>query len=148
MKRGVLAARRERAQAVNDLVDVIAARGRHFFRGDVAQDGRCRVGRMEVDDAGRCWWVDERSAARIYTHYTGRWRRFSHGGSLRHVVLCFRRYVTHGTAMPPVFGPWPDSFCGGDPWGYGAEAMAQIRTEAAQLGLTVAGAAVLPGGAQ
>lgn len=121
--------KQERVQAVNRLIGEIASCGRHFFRyGN-------NVARMEVDARGKVWLIDEYSGKRIYTHYAGRWRGFTHGGTLRDLVCSLRDFITSGALLHArSFGPYPDWYSGGDPWGYGAD-MVQVREAANAAGL-------------
>ena len=118
--------KRARAAEVNAFVAVIASTGRRFFaHGDT-------VARMEVDDRGRVWWVDEYNGARIYTHYRGRWRRFTHGGTMKVLVEAFRDYVCTGRKLGAGLFRSPSWACGGDVWGYG-EDMELVREASAPL---------------
>jgi hypothetical protein len=124
-----LSQRIERAQQANELLDTIAHSGRRFFYH------LTRVSRFEVDGYGRVWWLDKYRNERQFTHYSGRWRNFSQGGTLREVVERLRDYIMHGTPVPANrFGPWPDSYCNGDLWGYGDD-MEKVRSKARELGI-------------
>lgn len=125
------AARAKRLDAANEMIQVIASCGRRFFDHSVRGQG---VTRLELDERGRVWLVDGWQGARIYTHYDGRWRKFSEGGTLWYVVQCLREYVMYGTHVPArVFGPWPAVYADGDLWGYGVEAMETVRAAAIRL---------------
>ncbi|WP_237133758.1 hypothetical protein [Pseudohongiella sp. O18] len=131
MKRNTLreSLRQQRIENVNALVKVIGDCGRHFFK----YEGR--YASIEVDDRGRAWWIDQYTEKRIYMHYSGRWRGFSNGGTLRDLAKDLREYVVKGTRVPTHhFGPWPDWYCGGDPWGYGKD-METVREAARSLGV-------------
>lgn len=124
--------KQQRADLVNGLVRFIGSRGRRFFWSNDKE----RFCRMEVDDRGRIWWIDGYTGKRIYTHYDGRWRGFTNGGTLRALVCAMRDYVRTGKPINPnYFGPWQDSFCHGDLWGYGKDVMAEIRSEAISSGV-------------
>lgn len=123
----------DRLKSVNELVEVISSCGRRFFfsktKGVVAS--------VEIDQRGRVWWNDDYSGKRIYTHYPYRWRGFTHGGTLKHLVMCLRDFVCKGQTIPPyVLGPWPEHYCNGDLWGYG-EDMQIVRDAAIRLGVLV-----------
>lgn len=119
----------ERARKVTAFLAVVGDCGRHFFRHSD------RGARMEVDARGHVWFVDDYSEKRIYTHYEGRWRGFSHGGTLRDLVKALRDHIRTGEPLHPgVLGPWPTWYGGGDPWAYG-DAMAQVRQAAVDQGL-------------
>ena len=121
--------KQQRVEAVNKLIKVIADHGRGFFKtGD-------NYAKMEVDNRGRIWFIDDYTGKRIYTHYNGRWRGFSHGGTLKDLVKGFRDYISKGVthSYVPKFGPWPSHFCDGDLWGYGND-MVKVRQAAKRLG--------------
>lgn len=131
-KPATLLVRTERASRVNTLIETIGDVGRRFF-----WDRRGRRARMEVDRNGRVWFVDDFTEKRIYTHNErGRWQGFSHGGTLRHLVIWFRKFITGEAEWIPagLFGPWPQTLCEGDLWGYGKD-MQRVRDCAFELGL-------------
>lgn len=118
----------ERVEHANELIKVIASHGRNFFghKGDIAT--------LELDKNGKVWFVDEYTKCRIYTHYSRRWKGFNHGGTLRGLVEAMRDYITKGKKLtlgwiaPTRYNPE-----NGDIWGYGKEAAATVREEAAKL---------------
>jgi hypothetical protein len=121
--------RRERALAVNRFLGVIAAHGRRFFH----HNGE--VSRFEVDQRGRVWFIDSYTHARIYTHYHGRWRGFTQGGTLKSLCENFREFIMHGTQLnPKLFGPWPEWYCNANLWGYGDD-MKVVRRSARDLSI-------------
>lgn len=120
-------AKKNRLDKANELLRIIATCGQKFF----AHKGR--VSRFEFDQRGRVWFVDSYNEARIYTHYTqGRWRGFSQGGTLRDVVIRLRDFITKDQPAGATFGPWPEWYSQGDPWGYGAD-MRQVYDAAVRL---------------
>jgi hypothetical protein len=129
---------RERRDAANELIACIASCGRKFF----AHEGW--VAQMEVDPRGRVWFRDHYSRKCIYTHYDGRWRGFTGGGTLKGLVECLRNFIKQGTQIRRSFGPWPDwCCCDGDLWGYGDD-MEIVRAKARELG--IAAEEILEGG--
>lgn len=119
----------ERLAACNGLLSVIADCGRRFFRHEDA------VAQLELDRRGRVFFHDAYTRKRIYTHYRGRWRGFSNGGTLKNLVEAMRDYIVKGRPIPAcVFGPWPYHVCGGDLWGYGDD-MDHVRHAAMLLGV-------------
>jgi len=116
-----------RAETANAFIRVISEHGREFFRRGN------RVSYFTVDARGYVWFVDSYRNIPIYTHYRGRWRNFSQGGTQRNLVISLRDYIC-GRAPLPVnqLGPWPDWYSEGDPWGYG-EPMVAIRSQCAAL---------------
>jgi hypothetical protein len=122
----------DRVVHANQLIQAIAAHGRRFFYNSRTD----AYARIELDVAGRVWFVDEYRGARIYTHKPGSWNRmgFSGGGTLRDLVDRMREYIVHGTPIPR----WkivirqlgkPDE----DVWGYGKEAAEAVRAAAFAL---------------
>jgi len=123
------AARADRLARANELLQVIASCGRQFF------SYRGRVARIEQDGRMRLWFRDAYTDQLVYTHYRGRWRRFTGGGTNRDLIRDLCRFVRTGTAVPSArFGPWPAWICNGDLWGYG-EDMKQVRDAAERLGI-------------
>jgi hypothetical protein len=93
------------------------------------------VSYFDFDDLGRVWFVDAYSQARIYPHHTaGRWRGFSGGDTLCDVVIRLRDFILTGKQAGNSFGPWPEWYSQGDPWGYGAD-MQVIYLAAVRLGI-------------
>ena len=123
--------REERLGRVNELIAVIGSCGRHFFcyRGVVSW--------LEMDERGRIWFVDSWRGARIYTHYHGRWKGFTGGGTLKCLVESLQHYVIKGTLLSRRHFWWPDWVCGGDLWAYGDD-IGLVRSEAERLGLLMA----------
>lgn len=118
--------KQERAIIANAFLREIASCGRKFFRhGDL-------ISQFFVDERGRVWFEDAHSRKRIYTHYKWDWRGFCEGGTLRALVERLRDYIRTGTKPHLALGPWPEHYCGGDLWGYGAD-MQQVRDSAARL---------------
>lgn len=106
--------RQERLYKANELIRVISRTGRKFFRY------KDEVSRLELDTRGRVWFVDAYNGSRCYTHYTGKWRNFTNGGTLKDLIIALKDYIVKGTPVPAGhFGPWPDWCCDGDLWGYG-----------------------------
>ncbi len=125
----------DRLDRANQLVAVIAAHGRRFFvhHGHVAS--------FQLDKTGHIWFIDDYSKKRIYTHWTrDEWKGFSHGGTLRDLVISLRDYIASGRQLRACLGPWPKSTCDGDLWGYG-DSMAEVRKAAIALGIMPAPAA-------
>lgn len=126
----LLGRKRARAAACTALLHAIGDCGRNFFKGS---NGRAR---FEVDMRGRVWFVDDYSQQWIYTHHTrDDWRGFSHGGTLRDLVIKLRDFIATGSTIAPGhLGPWPDWICSGDLWGYGDD-MVKVRRAALELGI-------------
>lgn len=121
-----------RVELVNQFVAFVASHGRRFFRDK--ETGR--LAEIRLDDRGRAWWLDEYTQKSVYLHSKGRWRGFTHGGTLRDLVTGLRDFVCFGTPLKPSqLGPWPEWYSNADPWGYGLDDMKRVRNEAARLGL-------------
>ena len=112
-----------RLQKANALIKVIGDNGRNFFKYEET------YGYFEMDVRGRVWWFDKYTKRMIYTHYQGRWRHFSDGGTLQSLVVNLSKWIRTGEELNHSFGPWPDYICEGDLWGYG-EAMSVVRRHA------------------
>ena len=125
--------KRYREFRANKLLEEIANRGHGFFSLDDYEQS-C----FHVDLRGRVWFFDATSGKKIYTHYDGEWKGFTHGVTMRRLIKALARYITKGTILKSslYFGPWPDSLCNGDLWGYGDDNMAAIRRRARQLYIT------------
>ncbi|MCP4573272.1 MAG: hypothetical protein GY838_13035 [bacterium] len=124
--------RGERLRHVNCLVVLISALGRRFFAFGRETDF------MDMDARGRLWWNQRWNDKRLYLHGPGTILRrgFTHGGTLRELVLALREYVLSGKQLwHGALGPWrnhPDAE--GGRWGYGEE-MENIRATARVLGI-------------
>ena len=119
--------REQRVETANEFLRIISEHGRHFFRTFHRNHGRPyeEVDCFELDGRGRVWFRQRWDDSRIYTHYTGAWRGFMHGGTLRLLIRALCNYIM-GRADLPTLGPWPEWVCGGDLWGYGSE-MEKVR---------------------
>lgn len=109
------AARVERLKDVNLLIKIISSHGRRFFWNEKDQ----RLARMEMDDRGRLWWIDDYRGARVSIEkiggYEHRWQGFSHGGTLKSLVQDMRDYVKRDQ----IISSWKIA---PDCWGYSPEA--------------------------
>lgn len=120
--------KRQRLAEANRVIAAIARHGRRFFH-DQRHD---RVSRFEIDLAGRLWLRDKYTWQRVYVAYRYQWRHFSDGGTLRGIIEALADYIRTGTPIAGGhFGPWPQWYCDGDLWGYGADAMVALRAELA-----------------
>ncbi|MCU8044402.1 MULTISPECIES: hypothetical protein [unclassified Shewanella] len=118
----------ERVEHANALIKVLSEHGRKFF------EHKSALATLELDKNGKVWVVDEYTKARIYTHSSGRWGGFHHGGTLRDLVSLMRDYITKGTLIHiDWIAPTRRNPENGDIWGYGKEAAAAVRAAAAQL---------------
>lgn len=130
-KKNNRALKRLRVDQVNQVIRIIADHGRRFFFNETANRYAC----MEVDQRGKVWFIDDYSARRIFTHKTtwgGRWRGFSHGGTLRSLVEGFRDYIRTGEPMHPGY-LGPERFNDSNIWGYDIEGIRAVRQQAGAL---------------
>ena len=124
--------RQKRAAVINKLIKAIGGCGRRFFFSKRFD----RYARIEVDQRGRVWFIDDYTEKRIYTHYHYWKRGFSHGGTMKDLVNAFRDYITKGVHVPAgMLGPWPHWLAYGDLWGYGDNAMQEVRDAALSHGV-------------
>ena len=121
-------AKQDRLAKANELIETIAGCGRHFFLG------KDRTACLELDRRGRVWFVDDYTKRRIYTHYAGRWRGFSHGGTLKDFIGSLRDYVVKGRQISIFY--FVDSQPGLYPhhWGYGKD-VSILQNKAIELGI-------------
>ena len=126
-----LTLKQQRTEQVNQVIRIIGNHGRHFFLNQKANRYAC----MEVDQRGKIWFIDDFSSRRIFTHKTdwgGRWRGFSHGGTLRSLVEEFRDYIRTGEPLHPGY-LGPERFDDSNIWGYDIEGMRAVRKQAGTL---------------
>ena len=126
-----LTAKQQRTNQVNHVIRIIGNHGRRFFFNQKTNCYAC----MEVDQRGKVWFIDDYSARRIFTHNTtwgGRWRGFSHGGTLRSLVEGFRDYIRTGEPMHPGH-LGPERFNDSNIWGYDIEGIRAVRQQAGAL---------------
>ncbi|SED28282.1 hypothetical protein SAMN04490185_3173 [Pseudomonas frederiksbergensis] len=131
-KENKLALKRQRAEQVNQAIQIIADHGRRFFYSQTVN----RYASMEVDHRGKVWFIDYYSGKRVFTHETvwgGRWRGFTHGGMLKDVVKAFRDYICTGEPMHPGYLGPERSFDESNIWGYDDEGMKVVREQAGAL---------------
>ncbi|KFJ13054.1 hypothetical protein DR66_4064 [Delftia acidovorans] len=122
----------ERLGHANALIEIISRHGRRFFHN--RESGA--IARLELDARGRVWLIDEYRGARVYVAYRGRWRGFTHGGTLQNLVEALHHYILRGELLHPEYiAPSRMDPKNGDIWGYGAEAAAAVRAEAHALSL-------------
>jgi len=123
--------KRKRCEQVNQAIQIIADNGRRFFHNHAAN----RYASMEVDARGKVWFVDDYSGKRIFTHETawgGRWRGFSHGGTLKDLVKELRDYICTGKQLHPGY-LGPERFDDSNIWGYDEAGMKAVREQAGAL---------------
>lgn len=104
---------RVRLNKANLLLKCIALTGRNFFKYDD------EISFLTVDRMGHIWLYDSYSKKMIYTRYNGKWRGFSHGGTMKNLVVALTEYVKTGKKLSRSYFWFPDWVCDGDLWGYG-----------------------------
>lgn len=126
------AMRRERLEHANALIKLISSRGRRFFYNK-AHD---RTSEMWIDLGGRIWFTDDYTGKSIYTLYRGRWHAFSHGGTLRDLVIRLHDYIAYGHLLPPeIICPTYNNQEDGNIWGYPEDEAELLRQECKWLPL-------------
>lgn len=144
IKREKLKLYRSRAVLVNDLLRVIASRGRKFFsemsdRKPIDVIGR--ISCIEIDELGQIFMVQSWDGSRVLLRGRwGLWRHFNGGGTLASLVEDLVKFIRTGEHIPGHLGPWPSwlqdkrSDCNNS-WGYPNEDMEEIRSAAVRLGI-------------
>lgn len=117
-----------RAEDANQVITAISQHGRRFFYSPANKYGIASTAYFFVCPHGKVYFRDNYTDESIYTAYRGRWNMFSHGGTLKSLVEAIANYIRTGEPIERgYFGPWKDDFCGGDLWGYGKQAMTELR---------------------
>lgn len=120
--------RQQRVEIANRFLEIVSRHGHRFFHFDG------RVSKFELDARGRVWFINSFGQKRIYTHQKYSWgRHFSNGGTLFCLCKALQEFIMDRGELPlNRLGPWHESICGGDLWGYG-DSMATVREECAAL---------------
>lgn len=125
------AQKHQRVEQVNQAIRIIADHGRRFFFN--ARNNA--YASMHIDKHGKIWFVDDYTGKAILTQKTqwgGRWKGFSHGGTLKSLVEAFRDYIRTGEPLHPG---WlgPERFDDSNMWGYDEAGMKAVREQAGVL---------------
>lgn len=127
----VVVDKQERARKANELIEIIAFRGRRFF------NHRYGISCFRVDRRGRVWFWDGHTAVCIYVAYKHWSKGFAQGGTLRAFVNALRDYIRTGESIfTEHLGPWGHN--GDNYLGYG-EDMYAVRAKAIELGIVKSG---------
>lgn len=115
-------ARIDRVRHTNELIKAISDHGRRFFWNERDK----RVAKLELDQRGKVWWVDDYRGARVCIEKMcgqerEHWRGFSHGGTLRSLVQLMREYIKTGERIH-IGRICQKRLSDEDIWGYGEEA--------------------------
>lgn len=118
----------ERVNHANELIKLISTYGRKFFKdGDYTAS-------LEIDKNGKIWFLDSYTRRRIYTHYSGDWRGFSSGGTLRNLIIMMRDYIRSGRTLPLYYiAPLRNRDDGSNIWGYEQSEANKLRDKAILL---------------
>lgn len=118
----------ERLKAVNEFVKVIANCGREFFKH------KDFVAYFEVAPNGKVFFIDSYTKKRVYTHYSGRWKGFTNGGTLKSLCEALRDFIVKEYFLSAeYFQPiYKNRFH--NPWGYGDDIL-KVREAAIKLGI-------------
>ena len=115
----------KRLKKVNNLIKFISERGRGFFKSK-SLASICIIN-------NRFYFFDDYSEQMIYMWNNKRWQwRFSHGGTLRQLLLKLKNYVI--TGQPLIF-IIPYTFQNENIWGYPEDDAKEIEDYAKSLGL-------------
>lgn len=115
-----------RCEYANRLIEVISSYGRFFFYSRHHD----AVARMSFGP--RVYLHDERGAV-IEVKASSKWKGFSHGGTLRNLVLQMRNYIQRGERIDPAYLGIDRQIGTGNIWGYSPEQMRLCREAAQQL---------------
>lgn len=115
-----------RCEYANRLIEVISSYGRCFFYSRKND----RVARLSFD---HCVVLHDESGTMIVAKAIGKWQGFSHGGTLRDLVLQMRNYVIRGERIDPAYIGIDCQIGGGNIWGYPPDQMRLCRKAAQQL---------------
>lgn len=119
-------ARLLRCEYANRLIQVISSYGRCFFYSRQLDS----VASLSFD---RRVYLHDESGATIEAKAASKWRGFSHGGTLRDLVLKMRDYVMRGQRIDPAYLGIDRLQGEGNIWGYAPEQMRRCREAAQQL---------------
>ncbi len=122
-----------RVKLANQMIREIATRGRKFFYSPKND----RFAQFIVKENGRLYFVDDHNGNELpLSHcHSNKWRRyFSHGGTLKDLILALADFIQTGSTIHRGHFFAPQWVCGGDPWGYGSE-MSAIQSKAEELGI-------------
>ncbi|CAI8893764.1 MULTISPECIES: hypothetical protein [Pseudomonas syringae group] len=128
--------KRQRCEQVNQVIKIIGDNGRRFFFSESKQ----RYAKLEVDQRGKVWLIDDYTGKRVFTPPTtwgGRWKGFSHGGTLKDLIERFRDYICEGKQMP-LGWLGPERFDDSNIWGYEEQSMKAVRDQAGALPVFIA----------
>lgn len=128
-------AKQVRLEEANRLIELISSHGRRFFYNQKFN----RIARLELIQNGQIRFRDDYTDQLVNIYSQCQWRHFSHGGTLRELIIALRDYIRFGAAEDKdhripigLLSPRP-TWSHGDIWGYGDEAVNKLREEAKNL---------------
>lgn len=114
-----------RVDTANKFIKIISDHGRRFF------EHKGEVGRFELKN-GHIVWVCEYTKKHIHLSY--QYWKFHHGGTMRHLINQLADFIRGKRELPlGCLGPWSETMCGGDLWGYGKDEMQIVRDKCTSL---------------
>lgn len=124
---GRLDKKKERLSQANAIIEAMSRHGRRFFYNKDMNS----TAHFLLDERGQLRFCDDYLQKPFIPKSVVNWNRcFSHGGTMRSLVEALALYIREGKQISPRhFGPWPDYLCDGDLWGYGHQAMEDLRAE-------------------
>ncbi len=127
----------ERLEIVNKLIKFISERGRKFFcsNGTVKMDNVKSVAFIKLKN-GRIYFVDDYTKREIAVINNYRdWNGFSHGGTLRALILDFAEFIRTGKYSNGNNG-YGGLYC--RHWGHSEEVQQEIIQYAKEIGYLTA----------
>ena len=104
----------------NNLIQSIANCGRKFF------NYQGRIAKIEMAENGRLWFRDDYTNKLICLHNHYRWKYISHGGTMRGLLICLRKYIMYDIKLSHhMFS---------DIWGYDQDII-MVKDRALELGI-------------
>lgn len=122
----------QRLEVVNQLIKFISERGRRFFYTNrtIHEDVES-VAYMKLKN-GRLYFVDNYTKEEVYVIDNGYdWKGFSHGGTLRALVMDFGEFIRTGKYSDGKYG-YGGLHC--SHWGHSAEIQQEIIEYAKEIG--------------
>ena len=132
-ERGINMNKQERLESVNKLIKFISERGRRFFytKGTINAEHLNSVAFMKLKN-GRIYYVDNYTQREIPVINNYReWKGFSHGGTLRALVLDFAEYIRTGKDSNGNNG-YGGLYC--SHWGHSDDIQQEIINYAKEIG--------------
>lgn len=119
----------DRLSAANELLKAIGREGPQFFYCDVNERfSSFTVFREKV------LFTDDYTGVQFEVKSGGKWKGFSHGGTLRELVVMIADYILTGKQIPMGYIGL-ERHDGSYIWGYCAEDIAKVREKAALTGV-------------